>query len=378
MGKKRHTAEEIVSKLRQVDVLTAQGRTVAEAIRQIGVTEVTYYRWRSEYGGLKSDQVKRLKELEMENARLRRAVSDLTLEKLILKEAAFGKLLSPARRRACVRHVIARYGVSERLACRVLGQHRSTQRKIPKQPEDEAALTADIIALATQYGRYGYRRITALLRDAGWLVNKKRVERIWRREGLKVPQKQPKKGRLWLNDGSCIRLRPEYPNHVWSYDFVEDRTHDGRKFRMLNIIDEFTRECLAIRVNRKLKAVDVIDVLSDLFILRGIPGHIRSDNGSEFVAQAVRAWIGAVGAKTAYIEPGSPWENGYCESFNSKLRDELLKGEIFYTLQEAKVVIENWRRHYNTVRPHSSLGYRPPAPEVLVLASKLASRPTLN
>jgi len=277
-----------------------------------------------------------------------------------------------------VDQVIAKYGVSERLACRVLGQHRSTQRKIPKQPEDEVALTADIIALATRYGRYGYRRITALLRDADWVVNKKRVERIWRREGLKVPQKQPRKGRLWLNDGSCIRLRPEYPNHVWSYDFVEDRTHDGRKFRMLNIIDEFTRECLAIRVNRKLKAVDVIDVLSDLFILRGIPGHIRSDNGPEFMAQAVREWIAAVGAKTAYIEPGSPWENGYCESFNSKLRDELLKGEIFYTLEEAKVIIESWRRHYNTVRPHSSLGYRPPAPEVLVPASKLAPRPTLN
>ncbi len=274
--------------------------------------------------------------------------------------------------------MIAQYGVSERLACRVLGQHRSTQRKIPKLAEDEAALTADIIALATQYGRYGYRRITALLRDAGWLVNKKRVERIWRREGLKVPQKQPKKARLWLNDGSCIRLRPEYPNHVWSYDFVEDRTHDGRKFRMLNVIDEFTRECLAIRVNRKLKAIDVIDVLSDLFILRGIPGHVRSDNGSEFVAKAVREWITTVGARTAYIEPGSPWENGYCESFNSKLRDELLKGEIFYSLEEAKVIIENWRRHYNTVRPHSSLGYRPPAPEVLLSASKLAPRPTLN
>jgi putative transposase len=255
-----------------------------------------------------------------------------------------------------VDHVIAQYGISERLACRVLGQHRSTQRKIPKQPEDEAALTADIIALATQYGRYGYRRITALLRDAGWLVNTKRVERIWRREGLKVPQKQLKRGRLWLNDGSCIRLRPEYPNHVWSYDFVEDRTHDGRKFRMLNIIDEFTRECLAIRVNRKLKAVDVIDVLSDLFILRGIPGHIRSDNGPEFVAKAVREWITAVGARTAYIEPGSPWENGYCESFNSKLRDELLKGEIFYTLEEAKVIIEGWRRHYNPASQHPS-GY---------------------
>ena len=272
----------------------------------------------------------------------------------------------------------AKYGVSERLACRVLGQHRSTQRKIPKQPGDEAALTADIIALATQYGRYGYRRITALLRDAGWWVNTKRVERIWRREGLKVPSKQPKKGRLWLTDGSCIRLRPEYPNHVWSYDFVEDRTHDGRKFRMLNVIDEFTRECLAIRVSRKLKAADVIDVLSDLFILRGVPGHIRSDNGPEFVAKAVREWITAVGARAAYIEPGSPWENGYCESFNSKLRDELLKGEIFYTLQEAKVIIESWRWHYNTVRPHSSLGYRPPAPEVLVPASRLAPRPTLN
>jgi len=265
-----------------------------------------------------------------------------------------------------VEHVRVELGLSERRVCRVLGQHRSTQRKIPTTPDDEAALTADIVALALQYGRYGYRRITALLREAGWKVNRKRVERIWRQEGLKVPQKQPKRGRLWLNDGSCIRLRPEYPNHVWSYDFVEDRTHHGRKFRMLNIIDEFTRECLAIRVSRKLKAVDVIDVLSDLFILRGVPGHIRSDNGSEFVAKAVREWITAVGAKTAYIEPGSPWENGYCESFNSKLRDELLKGEIFYTLKEAQIVIENWRRHYNTARPHSSLGYKPPAPAAVL------------
>jgi transposase InsO family protein len=156
-------------------------------------------------------------------------------------------------------------------------------------------------------GRYGYRKIAALLRDAGWLVNDKRVERIWRREGLKVPKKQPKRGRLWLTDGSCIRLRPEYRNHVWSYDFVEDRTHDGRKYRMLNVLDEFTHESLAIRVARKLKAIDVIDVLSDLFILRGVPGHIRSDNGPEFVAKAVREWIAAVGAKTAYITPGSPW-----------------------------------------------------------------------
>lgn len=199
-----------------------------------------------------------------------------------------------------------RFGVSERFACRVLGQHRSTQRKKPRTADDEAALTADIIELAKQYGRYGYRRITALLRAAGWVVNFKRVERIWRREGLKVPYKQPKRKRLWLNDGSCIRLRPERPNHVWSYDFVEDRTHDGRKYRMLNLIDEFTRECLVIRINRKLKSSDVIDVLADQFILRGVPDHIRSDNGAEFSAKAVQEWIAAVGAKTAYIEPGSP------------------------------------------------------------------------
>ena len=257
------------------------------------------------------------------------------------------------------------FGVSERFACRVLGQHRSTQRKIARTPDDEAALSADIIALAAQYGRYGYRRITALLRAAGWVVNVKRVERIWRREGLKVPQKQPKRKRLWLNAGSCIRLRAEHPNHVWSYDFVEDRTHDGRKYRMLNIIDEFSRECLAIRINRKLKSTDVIDVLADLFTLRGVPGYVRSDNGAEFIATAVQDWIAAVGAKTGYIEPGSPWENGYCESFNSKLRDELLNGEIFYTLAEARIIIESWRQHYNEVRPHSSLGYKPPAPEVL-------------
>ena len=277
-------------------------------------------------------------------------------------------------------HVVKELGVSERRACRVLGQHRSTQRKVPQTPDDEAALTADIIELARQYGRYGYRRITKMLRTSGWLVNKKRVERLWRREGLKVPSKQPKRGRLWLNDGSCIRLRAERPNHVWSYDFVADRTHDGRAYRMLCIIDEFTREALAIRVARRLNSTDVIEALCDLFIVRGIPAHIRSDNGPEFIAAALREWITAVGAKTAYIEPGSPWENGYVESFNGKLRDELLDGEIFYTLNEAKIVIEAWRRHYNTVRPHSSLGYKPPAPEVISWPASrlLVEMPMLN
>ena len=266
-------------------------------------------------------------------------------------------------------------GVSERRACRTLGQHRSTQRKVPRGRKDEAQLTEDIIEYARQYGRYGYRMVTGLLNNSGWHVNLKRVERIWHREGLKVPRKHKKKGRLWLNDGSCVRLRPEYPNHVWSYDFVQDRTHEGRAFRTLNIIDEYTKEALMIRVNRKLNSIDVVDALTDLFILRGPPLYIRSDNGPEFISEKVRKWITAVGSKTAFIEPGSPWENGYCESFNARFRDELLNGEIFYTLKEAQILIEQWRIHYNTVRPHSALGYRPPAPESII---PLDQRPVMH
>ena len=261
--------------------------------------------------------------------------------------------------------------MTERRACRVLGQHRSVQRYKVKPREDEDALTAAIIALASQYGRYGYRRITSLLQHAGWDVNHKRVERIWRREGLKVPQKQPKRGRLWFNDGSCIRLRPQYPNHVWAYDFMMDRTHDGRAFRILTIIDEYTRKCLDIVVGRSLRSEDVIDALADLFIKRGAPKHIRSDNGPELCSKAVREWLEHLDVGPLFIEPGSPWENGYNESFNGKLRDELLNREIFYTLEEAKVLIEEWRKQYNTIRPHSSLGYRPPAPKTLAWSPAL-------
>ena len=242
------------------------------------------------------------------------------------------------------------------------------QRYAIKSRSDEDALTADIINLASQYGRYGYRRITAMLHQKGWQVNHKRVERIWRREGLKVPKKQPKRGRLWLNDGSCVRRRPEHRNHVWAYDFVQDRTHDGKAFRILTVIDEYSRECLALKVARKLKSVDVLETLADLFIIKGIPDYIRSDNGPEFTAVMLREWLTRIGSKTLFIEPGSPWENGFNESFNGKLRDELLNGEIFYTLKEAKVLIEEWRKTYNTIRPHSSLNYRPPVPETVLPA----------
>jgi putative transposase len=274
-------------------------------------------------------------------------------------------MTSPARRRPVVKRVQEVFSLSELRVCRAIERSRSSQRYMPQIPDKDETLTMRIVSLAVQYGRYGYRRITALLRAEGWWVNHKKVERIWRLEGLKVPQKQPKRGRLWLNDGSCVRLRPQHPNHVWSYDFVMDTTDDGRPFRMLNVIDEYTRECLVIKIGRKLKSGDVEECLTELFCARGIPEYIRSDNGSEFTAKVIRKWLNELGAKTLFIEPGSPWENGYIESFNEKLRDELLNGEIFYTLQEAKILIERWRNEYNQIRPHSSLGYRPPAPQAV-------------
>ena len=278
-------------------------------------------------------------------------------------------MISPDRRREAVKQVMEELQVSERRACRVIGQPRATQRYPKKMDEDKERLREQIVSLATRYGRYGYRRITAMLRNDGWSVNHKRVERIWRQEGLKVPSKQPKRSRLWLNDGSIVRLRPESPKHVWSYDFMQDRTHNGVSLRILNVIDEYTRECLTVRVARRLTHKDVLQVLLDLFLQRGIPVHIRSDNGSEFIAKKVRRFLSRLNVKPLFIEPGSPWENGYIESFNGKMRDELLSREIFYSLKEAQVLIEMWRKHYNTIRPHSSLGYRPAAPTARLAAA---------
>jgi transposase len=251
---KKFTAEQIIGKLRESEVELARGKTVPEVVRKLGVTEQTYYRWKREYGGLRTDPAKRLQAVEH------------------------------------VRDTLGRDVVTERRACRVLAQARNTQRRKACVADDEPQLVKRIVWMASEYGRYGYRRITALLRSEGWWVNHKRVERIWRQEGLKVPARH-------------------------------------------------------------------------LFVRNGVPDHIRSDNGSEFTATRVREWLGRVGVKTLSIEPGSPWENGSIESFNGKLRDELLARELFDTLLEAKVLIERWRKAYNTVRPHSSLGYRPPAPE---------------
>jgi len=262
--------------------------------------------------------------------------------------------------------VRSRLKVSERRVCRALGQGRSSQRYAPRRTVDEEAVTERIVALASEYGRYGSPRVTALMRMEGFAINHKRVERIWREEGLKVPSRQPKRARLWLNDGSCIRLRPERKDHVWAYDFVEDRTHDGRKIKMLTVVDEYTRENLAIVVARRLDSEGVLECLARLFLERGVPEYLRSDNGPEFTAKAVRGWLKRLDVKPLFIEPGSPWENGYVESFNGRLRDELLDRELFYTLKEAQVLVERWRWHYNHVRPHSALGYRPPAPAAML------------
>lgn len=269
----------------------------------------------------------------------------------------------------------SRHRFSERRICRALGIQRSSIRYLPQPRSDEVPLRASILRLASQYGRYGYRQVTGLLRQEGWDISKSRVERIWKLERLKVPSKHPKRGRLWLSDGSCMRLRPQHRNHVRSWDFVMDRTDDGRAIKILTLIDEYTKEALAIYAVRRIRSQGVIDIFADVMVERGVPEYIRSDNGPEMVAKKLRGWLGRVGAKTLYITPCSPWENGYCESFNGKMRNELLNGEIFYTLREAQVVIEQWRQHYNRIRPHSALGHGPPAPETTTPHLTIVSRP---
>lgn len=269
--------------------------------------------------------------------------------------------MSAGQRRLAVRHLQQTFGVSQRRACRVLGQPRSSQRKEPRKKEEEARLVKRMLELVRRHPRFGYRRIGVLLRREGWRVNRKRVWRLWRQQGLKVPRKRRKKRRLGSSANGCVRRRAEYRNHVWAWDFIFDRTGDGRALKWLTLEDEYTRECLALEVGRGMPARVVIEVLAGVVRQRGAPAGLRSDNGPEFIAKALRAWLAEAQIETLYIEPGAPWENGYAESFNSKLRDELLEGEEFRSVLEARVLGREWKREYNEVRPHSALGYRTPA-----------------
>lgn len=258
-------------------------------------------------------------------------------------------------------HVQRVLGVSERRACRVIGQPRSSQRFRARKPDRDRALIARMVQLSGRHPRYGYRRIWALLRRERWPVNRKRVQRLWRQQGLRVPQRQRKRRRLGSSTNACTRLQAAHKNHVWSYDFVRDQTEDGRRLKLLPVVDEFTREPHAILVERSITAHDVVELLGRLFQIHGAPQFIRSDNGPEFIANAVKAWLERSSVSTLYIEPGSPWQNAYSETFNSRFEDELLNREIFTSLAEAQVLVEQYRQAYKHERPHSSLGYRTPA-----------------
>ncbi|WP_419192682.1 IS3 family transposase [Kolteria novifilia] len=377
-GGKRHSPEQIVRKLRDAEAMQNAGKTIGEVCQVLGVSEQTFHRWRQQYGGMKADEARRLKELEQENAKLKRLLAEAELDKAMLKELFQGKLLSPSRRRAAVDRLEKSFGVSERRACEVAEQPRGTQRYQPRLSSDEGPLVSRMLELVRKHPRYGYRRIWFLLRREGFRVNRKRIYRLWRSQGLKVPKKQRKKRRLGSSANGVTRRRAEYKNHVWSWDFIHDRTSSGVPVKILSIVDEYTRECLSLRVGRHCRAEDVLDVLAGLFAERGSPGHIRSDNGPEFIAKAMRQWLHRMEVGTLYIAPGAPWENAYGESFHSRLRDEFLNVEEFASIGEAQGLTAQWKEDYNERRPHSSLGYQTPAEFARTCAASARATPSLQ
>jgi transposase InsO family protein len=286
--------------------------------------------------------------------------------------------VSPARKRAAVEHLQAKFDASQRRACEVVDQPRSTQRYAGHPPDDEAQLVARMLELVRQRPRFGYRRIGALLRAEGWCVNVKRIYRLWRREGLKVPRRTRKRRGLGTSANACHVRRAEHQDQVWTWDFVFDRTSSGTTLKWLSIVDEYTRECLALKVSRSITSEDVIDTLAELFAMRGVPRCVRSDNGPEFVAAAIGRWFAQTGVVSLYIAPGSPWENGYAESFHSRLRDEFLNLHEFAALGEARALTAAWREDYNHRRPHSSLGYRTPSAFAAGGANSVRATPSLR
>ncbi|WP_209914089.1 IS3 family transposase [Mycolicibacterium lutetiense] len=363
--RRRHTPDQIIRKLAEGNKLLGTGQELAEVCRHLEVTESTWHRWVAQYGGMKANDAKRLKELEAENARLKKLVANQALDIDMLKEIFGGKLLTPNRKRSAVAVLRQRFGVSERRACAVVGLHRSTMRLQPAPiTDEEAELRAWLRTFSTDRPRWGWRRAAIAARKAGWQVNNKRVRRLWREEGLRVPQRRRKK-RLTGIGTAVGAMCPIRPNVIWAMDFQFDTTADGRTLKMLNIIDEFTREALAIEVDRSINADGVVDVLDRLALIHGAPTYVRFDNGPEFVAHAVNDWSRFNGTGSLFIDPGSPWQNAWIESFNGRLRDELLNSWRFDSLREARVIIEDWRIDYNANRPHSAHRGLTPAEFVL-------------
>ena len=361
MKRRRHTPEQIVRKLREVERLLGEGQTIAEAAKQVEISEQTYHRWRNQYGGMKADDAKRLRELERENTRLKRIVADKELEIDALRRSPgeTGKPVAPARGSL---HVA---GPPRTVGTAGMPGHRSAPLHTAPPPgtRPRRRRAQDGVArLLAWPPRWGYRRAWATLREEGWGVNRKRVQRLWREEGLGVPVKRRKRQRLGDSAQPARRLRAERPDHVWALDFQFDQTADGRVLKLLNIVDEYTREALAVVAARRINADATAATLDRIVAVRGTaPGYIRCDNGPELTANALRDWCRFSGTGSSYIEPGAPWENPYVESFNGRLRDEFLAVEQFDSLLEAHVLIEDWRIEYNTKRPHSSLGWLAPA-----------------
>ncbi|MEJ8564808.1 MULTISPECIES: IS3 family transposase [unclassified Micrococcus] len=359
-SRKRHTPEQVVRKLGQADRMLADGQDVAAVCRELGVSEQTYYRWRNQYGGLKAEDAKRLKELEKQNATLKRLLAEAELEKAALKELAGGKLLSPDRRRAAVDHLKRKLRVSERMACRLVGLSRSAYRRPLKGDtvaDPDRALREWLRAWAKDHPRYGYRRAYHDARAEGWVVNHKKIQRLWRDEGLRVPQRRRRKR---VGSSTVDAPTADAPNVVWAVDFQFDADEHGRPIKICSIVDEHTRECIGGLVERSITADRLTAHLEDLVAARGAPAVLRSDNGPEFISEAMADWAGTR-TGLSYIPPGSPWRNGYVESFNSRIRDECLNINSFYSLLHAQVIIGDWKDEYNHHRRHSSLGYLTPA-----------------
>ncbi|MFB9280813.1 IS3 family transposase [Microbacterium laevaniformans] len=359
-SRKRHTPEQVVRKLAQADRMLADGQNVAAVCRELGVSEQTYYRWRNQYGGLKADDAKRLKELEKQNATLKRLLAEAELEKAALKELAGGKLLSPDRRRAAVDHLKRKLWVSERMACRLVGLSRSAYRRPLKGDtalDPDRAFREWLRAWTKDHPRYGYRRAYHDARAEGWVVNHKKIQRLWRDEGLRVPQRRRRKR---VGSSTVDAPTADAPNVVWAVDFQFDADEHGRPIKICSIVDEHTRECIGGLVERSITADRLTAHLEDLVAARGAPAVLRSDNGPEFISEAMADWAGTR-TGLSYIPPGSPWRNGYVESFNSRIRDECLNINSFYSLLHAQVIIGDWKDEYNHHRRHSSLGYLPPA-----------------
>ncbi|WP_370468280.1 IS3 family transposase [Parvularcula maris] len=354
MKRKRYSVEQIVAVLKQAEM----GMPVADLVRQTGITEQTFYRWKKKYQGLESDQVRELKQVQDENARLKKLVAELSLDKAVLQDVLFKKVPRPTVMKEVVAYICSHHGLSERRACRITQQHRSTQRK-PLTSDPLTELRQKMHEIVATRVRYGYRRVHIMLRREGFDVGRNRVYRVYREEGLVLKTKRPRRRKMATHREA--RCQPTAPNEAWSLDFVHDQLASGPKIRLLTVIDIFTRECLAIEVGHRLRGENVAEVLNRLVRFRGAPKALFADNGAEFTGQIVDLWAYHHKVRMDFSRPATPTDNAHIESFNGSLRDECLNVHWFETLSEAKRTIEAWRTDYNESRPHMALNGLPPA-----------------